>query len=133
MYQELYIAYWKISDVLVKIKRSIVETVDSWNIKLSEAIRKKDSDKKKEKSVQIDIDNPNAEEINTAEIPDEPINNEQEEKESSNLITKKIRSLDNTEYESLSPSSPKSHHRSQSDGTVMSQNEEINDNKKRGR
>ncbi|XP_018563541.1 putative 1-phosphatidylinositol 3-phosphate 5-kinase [Anoplophora glabripennis] len=127
--KELYAAYWKISDVLIKIKKSIVETVDVWNVRLSEATRKKDTDKKKDKPSQIESDS-SVDETVTSELSNELQINEQPEKGTSNLIFKKLKSLDN-EYDYHSPSSPKSHHRTYSDdGTVMIQSEDVNDGKK---
>ncbi|KAJ8957069.1 hypothetical protein NQ318_007282 [Aromia moschata] len=125
--KELYLAYWKIADVLVKIKRSIVETADNWNLRLSEATKKKDTDKKKEKSVSTDLDSPSGEDI----PDDQHICDQPEGKDSGGVLTKKIKSLDNSDLtgESYVPSSPKCHLRSQSDGTV-SQTEEVNDNRK---
>lgn len=47
--------YWKIQDSITKIKMSLVEVVDNWNLHLSEAIR---SDKKKEKTAVPELESP---------------------------------------------------------------------------
>lgn len=46
----------------MKIKRSIVELIDAWNIRIAETTRKKDTDKKKDKPVTVDLESPTAEE-----------------------------------------------------------------------
>nr|XP_023014888.1 1-phosphatidylinositol 3-phosphate 5-kinase isoform X1 [Leptinotarsa decemlineata]XP_023014889.1 1-phosphatidylinositol 3-phosphate 5-kinase isoform X1 [Leptinotarsa decemlineata] len=127
--KELHVAYYKIGDALTRIKRSIVESVDSWNVQLSEYTRKKDGDKKREKLPPIDSDSNSTDEV-LQESLDCGLTSSLEEKESSNAITKRIKSLDNSDTESLAPSSPKSHHRSQSDGTIISQSDDSTDGKK---
>lgn len=90
---ELYAAYWKISDVLIKIKRSIVEAVEIWNMRLSEATRKRDTDKKKDRPSQIELDSSVDETVNL-DLSNGLQTNEQLDKGASNLIFKKLKSLD---------------------------------------
>ncbi|EFA00380.1 1-phosphatidylinositol 3-phosphate 5-kinase [Tribolium castaneum] len=124
--EKLHIAYWKISDSLIRIKRLIVETVDNWNLRLSESARKRD-DKKKDRTSYSDLESPTIPENKTLSETDIS----HSETSNSATITKKIKSLDQSDESELSmSSSPKCHHRSQSDGTVMSHNEEQNDCKK---
>ncbi|CAH1155707.1 unnamed protein product [Phaedon cochleariae] len=124
----LHSSYWKISDNLVRIKRSIIETTEYWNMKLSEVTRKKENDKKKERLAPVDSDSPNTEEIevecqeNSTFVPDE--------KDHNISTIKKMQSLDNSDSDSFTPSSPRSHHRSQSDGTAICQIEDSVDGKK---
>lgn len=89
----IFEAYLKIQDVLIKIKRSIVETVDVWNTRLAEVTRKKDTDKKKDKPTQIESE-PSTEETGASEIANDLVIDEQPEKGTSNLIFKKLKSLD---------------------------------------
>ncbi|XP_056640270.1 1-phosphatidylinositol 3-phosphate 5-kinase [Diorhabda sublineata] len=107
-------AYWNISDSLTKLKRNVVEIVDIWNVRFNELARKKDVDKKKEKS-------------NVEDILDYQESNVRDEKES---INRKIGSFDNSDNDSYSSSSPKSHHRSQSESAVFSQIDDSTDGKK---
>ncbi|CAH1099797.1 unnamed protein product [Psylliodes chrysocephalus] len=119
--KELHLAYWKISDSLIRLKKNLVDIVDGWNVRLNELInRKKDGDKKKEKPV----DN-NSEE--SAEHQDTSI--VFEENHANSFNSKKIGSIDNSDNESCTSSSPKSYHRSQSDN-VISQVEDSTDSKK---
>lgn len=126
--EKLHIAYWRISDSLVRIKRLIVETVDNWNLRLSESARKRDSDRKKDRSSYSDVESPTINENKTLSETD-ILHNEYSH---SNVTTKKNKSLDQSECDSelSASSSPKCHHRSQSDGTTMLHNEEQNDCKK---
>ncbi|CAG9857457.1 unnamed protein product [Phyllotreta striolata] len=71
--KEVHLSYWKLSDTLTRLKRSLVEIVEMWNGRLSDFItRKKDSnDKKKEKtedSTEIQI---SSEEKETKKIPND--------------------------------------------------------------
>ncbi|KAJ3663453.1 hypothetical protein Zmor_007712 [Zophobas morio] len=126
--EELYIAYWKISDSLIRIKRLIVETVESWNLRLSETARKRDNDRRKDRASYTDLESPTVPEAKT--LSDTDISHS--ESSNSSATAKKIKSLDQCEGDSdLSMSnSPKCHQRSQSDGTTMSHNEDQNDFKK---
>lgn len=105
-------AYWNISDSLTKLRRSLVEIVDTWNVRFNELTRKKDGDKKKEKSNVDDV----------SDYPETIVNED--------AVPGKIGSFDNSESNNYSSSSPKSHHRSQSEGAVYSQNEDSTDGKK---
>ncbi|XP_072386330.1 1-phosphatidylinositol 3-phosphate 5-kinase [Diabrotica undecimpunctata] len=119
--KELFVTYWNISDCLTKLKKNVVDIVDNWNARLNEIIsRKKDNDKKKDKLV----------DTNAEDNSEHPELNIQEEKESTSLISKKVSSLDNSDGESYSSASPKTHNRSHSESTVGSQNEDSVDNKK---
>lgn len=89
MFLELHLAYWKISDSLIRLKKNLVDIVDGWNVRLNELInRKKDGDKKKEKPV----DN-NSEE--SAEHQDTSI--VFEENHANSFNSKKIGSIDNSD------------------------------------
>ncbi|KAG5896372.1 hypothetical protein JTB14_005849 [Gonioctena quinquepunctata] len=127
--KELYPAYWRIADNLIRIKRSIVDSVESWNSQLYEVTRKKDGDKKKEKPVLVESDSISTEEYNL-DSQESLLANSLEEKETFNTMNKRIKSLDNSDNESAAPPSPRSHNRSQSEGTAVSQNEDSSDGKK---
>lgn len=83
---------WKIEDSIVKIKKLLMETVDQWNTRLLELIRK--TDKKREKYTQ-DIDSPRTAENKsvTSEMSDCELS-QSTENSSSGAFTKKIKSLD---------------------------------------
>lgn len=51
---EFEVAVWRIADSLIRLKKIIVDAVESWNMRLSEALRKRETDKKKEKTVELD-------------------------------------------------------------------------------
>ncbi|RZB49897.1 1-phosphatidylinositol 3-phosphate 5-kinase [Asbolus verrucosus] len=123
---DLYIAYWKISDSLIRIKRLIVESVESWNLRLSETARKRDNDKKKDRSSYTDLESPTIPESKTLSDTDISHSNSSDNTQSSVVMTKKIKSFDQSEgdVEVNSSFSPKCHQRSQSDGTVMSHNKD---------
>nr|CAI5827442.1 unnamed protein product [Callosobruchus analis] len=122
--KEVHAAYCNVFDDLIRIKRSIVETIETWNCRLNDITnKKKDSDRKKEKNTSAEIEK-SVEDIQESQES----SNIQIEKESPNPLSKKIKSLD-SDSDSVPPS-PKSHQRSQSDGTVISQAEESTDNKK---
>ncbi|KAK5642357.1 hypothetical protein RI129_008524 [Pyrocoelia pectoralis] len=120
------IAVWRIDDAIIRIKRLITECVEQWNIRLSDLSKKRESDKKKEKVVSVDLDSPDV-------IEAQPlIEAKSDHPFSSGLTAKKIKSLDQGDDEKVS-SSPKIHHRSQSDGTAMAQMilyDDFQDNKK---
>lgn len=42
-------ALWKIEDSVVNSKRCFVESIEQWNTKLTESMKKKDTEKKKDK------------------------------------------------------------------------------------
>jgi 1-phosphatidylinositol-3-phosphate 5-kinase len=120
------VAYWKISDALIRIKRLIVETVEVWNLRLSEAARKRDNDKRKDRTSYSDLESPTIPENKTLSETDIS------HAESASVgVAKKIKSLDQPEGDDSSvSSSPKCHQRSQSDGTVMSHNDDQADARK---
>ncbi|CAH1970908.1 unnamed protein product [Acanthoscelides obtectus] len=122
--KEVRYAYCQVLDDVIRLKRSIVETIETWNARLNDLTnKKKDSDKKKEKNTSTEIEKS----VEDTQESQEPTNI-QIEKETPNTLPKKIKSLD-SDSDSVPPS-PKSHHRSQSDGTVISQVEESTDSKK---
>jgi hypothetical protein len=120
------VAYWKISDALIRIKRLIVETVEVWNLRLSEAARKRDNDKRKDRTSYSDLESPTIPENKTLSETDIS------HAESASVgVAKKIKSLDQPEGDDSSvSSSPRCHQRSQSDGTVMSHNDDQADARK---
>uniref|UniRef100_A0A1Y1N0Y2 1-phosphatidylinositol-3-phosphate 5-kinase n=1 Tax=Photinus pyralis TaxID=7054 RepID=A0A1Y1N0Y2_PHOPY len=125
------IAVWRIEDVIIRIKRLILECVEQWNVRLADLAKKRESDKKREKVVSVDLDSPEAVEAQPL-VVSQPVEAKVDHPTSSGLSTKKIKSLDQGDDESVS-SSPKIHHRSQSDGTAMSQMilyDDFQDNKK---
>lgn len=77
-----------------------METVDIWNTRLSEVTRKKDTDKKKDKPAQIESE-PSIDESGSTEIANESFTGEQPEKGTSNLIIKKLKSLDSNERKKI--------------------------------
>ncbi|XP_017776695.1 PREDICTED: 1-phosphatidylinositol 3-phosphate 5-kinase [Nicrophorus vespilloides] len=123
---ELQRAFWRISDALVRIKRMIVETVDVWKTKLSDAAIKKE-EKKKDRNSHQELESPSSE---TRYLLSETSDSEGNKDEPTNvgIITKKNRSLDQGDEDPKA--SPKCHQRSQSDGTVLSQLEDVCDGKK---
>lgn len=146
LFSEIYKAYWRISDSLVKIKRSIVEIIEAWNIKIVEVTRKKDIDKKKDKPITVDLDNSPSEEALISIESQENVNKIVPGERNSVILSKKVKSLDSSDSmwitniifwktnfyfldESCS-SSPKSHHRSQSDVAVISCPEDSAETKK---
>ncbi|CAH0546520.1 unnamed protein product [Brassicogethes aeneus] len=68
--KDLHIPHWSILDTLTKIKRLIVETVDSWNVRLMEATRRKETDKKREKSISSEFESSTALEEKLTNISD---------------------------------------------------------------
>lgn len=92
----------KIEDCTTRIKKMLVETVETWNWRLSEAARK--SDKKREKSTQQELDSPRS-------TDDRPISSEYLDSDSStlqssdgfsgNMETKKNKSSDTNEGKKL--------------------------------
>lgn len=90
---------WRIEDAITRIKRLIAESVDQWNLRLSESTKKRDSDKKREKSITIDLESPSAVEAHPL-LPDgyeaNSVSDTQvgEHVPSSGMTAKKIRSLD---------------------------------------
>ncbi|KAF5269883.1 hypothetical protein FQR65_LT05681 [Abscondita terminalis] len=111
-------AMWKIEDAIIRLKRLIVESVEQWNSRLADAAKKRDSDKKKEKTVSVDLDSPDAVEAQPLLFQPEP---KAESANCNSFSAKKIKSLDQGDDGSSASSSPKVHHRSQSDGTAMVQ------------
>ncbi|GJQ83295.1 putative translation initiation factor IF-2, N-terminal region [Trypoxylus dichotomus] len=196
-------AVWRISDALVRVKRLIVDAVEQWNMRLSESFRKRDIDKKKDRTSHTDLDSPIVSDTRPfVNQTTECDGKKQYTEPVANTITKKIKSLDQsdasllddpiddsdlttslsqedssyhvhehvhvaalmnnlgdssidcsvkaslsvkkvarrssynnsftspTHSEDYTPPSPKCHHRSQSDGTVLSQYEDSHDSKK---
>ncbi|KAK4877008.1 hypothetical protein RN001_009514 [Aquatica leii] len=117
-------ALWRIDDAIVRIKRLITESVEQWNSRLAEAAKKRDSDKKKEKTVSVDSDSPDVVEAQPLLFQ---FDSKPETTGSSSLSTKKIKSLDQGDDGGSTSSSPKVHHRSQSDGTTMLQTIQYDD------
>ncbi|KAL3284887.1 hypothetical protein HHI36_019023 [Cryptolaemus montrouzieri] len=117
-------AYWKLSDSMVLIKKFLIEIVENWNTRLTEAEKKKDMDKKKDRNTISESENLSTDQKSQLEAS-----------QSSNLselstISKRIKSLDHEENDSNS-STPIGHQRSQSDITSASTiNEEIIDSKR---
>lgn len=97
-FSEVLSATRKIEDCLVIVKRLLVEGVDQWNYRLSEATKKKDTEKKKEKPVTIELESPSIadnkiySEFN--EIHNSPSNQINEDTAGNTTLSKKIRSLD---------------------------------------
>ncbi|KAF5299848.1 hypothetical protein FQA39_LY11385 [Lamprigera yunnana] len=119
------VAIWRIEDAIVRIKCLIIESVEMWNSKLADVAKRRDSDKKREKTISVDLDSPDVVEAQllcqTADIKSEtPVS-------SSSLSTMKIKSLDQGDDEESASSSPKVHHRSQSDCTVTAQMNQYDD------
>lgn len=140
-------AIWKIADSLVRIKKIIADAAESWNTRLSEVLRKKDNEKKKEKNSELESPSGIENKTITSEIYAE--NSNVCNDNIGALANKKIRSLDQSDSkfvfvlgeknfinlyfkddENKLPPSPKCHQRSYSDGTVLSQNEDNLDSKK---
>lgn len=88
----VHTSLWKIQDGLVRIKKIIVDTVEQWNSRLSDVVRK--SDKKKDKS-QVESDGPRTPEI--LESDHSMIQSNEGANSGSPAITKKIRSLDQSD------------------------------------
>lgn len=121
----------------MRIKKIIVDTVEQWNSRLSDVVRKTDKKKEKTQSESTDC---------TVEAEHSFLKSN--ESSGSPAITKKIKSLDHSDGKSFfihfalcyfdilyleqqdDTASPKCHQRSQSDGTVMTINEESTDSKK---
>ncbi|KAK9746951.1 FYVE zinc finger [Popillia japonica] len=194
---ETPIAVWRVLDALIRVKRLIVEAVEQWNMRLSESFKKRDIDKKKDKTSHADLESPitpDSRSLNN-HLGDSDTKHQNTEI-TTNAFTKKIKSLDqsdaplldnrsdglniditispndscyvdkahaaalmnsfsensddikldvnriarrgsynnsltpSTHCKDYTPPSPKCHHRSQSDGTVLSQYEDFYDNKK---
>lgn len=99
-FPEAPIAVWRIADALVRVKRLIVEAVEQWNMRLSESFKKKDIDKKKDRTSHTDLDSPitpDSRSLNN-QMGDSEIRNSNTET-TPNTITKKIRSLDQSDGE----------------------------------
>lgn len=100
-------SYWIISDSLVRIKRHIVETVYTWNVRLSEAARKRETDKKsKDKNAQqTELQSPVTETKNIGDNVEEYEADSQSDGNSgesgTGVISKKIKSFDQTEGKTL--------------------------------
>lgn len=90
----VHTSLWKIQDGLVRIKKIIVDTVEQWNSRLSDVVRK--SDKKKDKP-QVESDGPRTPEI--LESDHSLIQSNESANSGSPAITKKIRSLDQSDGE----------------------------------
>ncbi|XP_022917370.2 1-phosphatidylinositol 3-phosphate 5-kinase [Onthophagus taurus] len=119
--KDAQMATWKISDTLVRIKKLIAEAVDQWNLILQESIKKRDADKRKERSSHSEIDS-----HSSSDVKSSATDSEFDIKDSKSGASNRNRSLDQEHV----PPSPKSHHRSQSDGTILSQYDDSYDGKK---
>lgn len=74
-----------------------METIDVWNGRMAEVTRKKDGDKKKEKSMTTDADTPPVEELlSSSETQENVIRNSIEDKDPITL-SKKVKSFDNSD------------------------------------
>lgn len=91
----VHTSLWKIQDGLVKIKKIIVDAVEQWNIRLSDVVRK--SDKRKDKS-QAESDGPRTPEV--LESDHSLIQSNESGNSASPAMTKKIRSLDQSDGKS---------------------------------
>lgn len=69
-----------------------MEIIDVWNIRIAEVTRKKDSDKKKEKPMTVDV------ETSTTEDPSESQENRNSIGErDQTILSKKVKSLDSSD------------------------------------
>lgn len=77
----------------MRIKRNIVEIVETWNLRIADVTRKKDNDKKKDKIVSVDIDNASAEEsfMSTESLENKNISRDKD------VLSKKVKSLDSSD------------------------------------
>lgn len=93
---EKQLAVWQIDDAITRIKRMISECVDQWNLRFSESTKKKDTDKKREKSITVDLESPGAVEAHLFlfESSEGSTKGHVEPTTGSALSTKKNKSLD---------------------------------------
>lgn len=68
-----------------------------WNMRIAEITRKKDCDKKKEKSVTLDVDSPTVEESFTSSESQETISKNVTTERDPMMLAKKVKSLDNSD------------------------------------
>lgn len=87
---------WPLEDLLVVLKRIVVETVENWNSKLVGSTNKKDSEKKKDKPPQSQVveDTDASETESTAESDLQKSENSFTDFSPTNIIAKKNKSLD---------------------------------------
>ncbi|XP_025836877.1 1-phosphatidylinositol 3-phosphate 5-kinase isoform X2 [Agrilus planipennis] len=126
--KEIIAAVWTIDDSLMKIKRLIAEFTEQWNLRLETLTKKKENEKRREKTTNSNSDSPNSNDNRMLQI----LTNSDESAIESHSpgVTKKMKSLDQSDVANESNLLLKGHQRSQSDGTTISQNEDSYDGKK---
>lgn len=87
----VHTSLWKIHDGLVKIKKIIADSVEQWNNRLCDILRK--SDKKKEKS-QLESESPRTPDIESEFFL---VQSSESANSASPVISKKIKSLDQSD------------------------------------
>lgn len=95
---ETPIAVWRVLDALIRVKRLIVEAVEQWNMRLSESFKKRDIDKKKDKTSHADLESPitpDSRSLNN-HLGDSDTKHQNTEI-TTNAFTKKIKSLDQSD------------------------------------
>ena len=75
----------------------IMEAVEQWNLRFSELVRKKDSDKKRDKHHDLDSVGAAETKFNSHESQDVDVKVYRQSADALNIISKKIKSLDQGE------------------------------------
>lgn len=97
MHPDTPAAVWRIADALTRVKRLIIEAVEQWNMRLCESIKKRDSDKKRDKAFHTESDSSI---LTDTRILKHSVDSEARNmatEPTTNMITKKIKSLDQSD------------------------------------